>query len=83
MRANHDAPNKTRLLLAFCDLLALLQPDLLVNVLGRRYKDGLGRMFVYDVFAIEGLFATFAANGAISKDGQNPEHPQQNTDTAA
>jgi len=40
-------------------------------------------MFIHDVFAIEGLFKTLTAHGAVTKNGQNPEHPQKNADATA
>jgi len=80
--ANQDAPNEI-FLLAFLNILVYLHPDLLVNVFGGRNKKGFGNLFVHNVLAVEGFFTTLTADGAVSKDRQNPKHPQENTDTTA
>lgn len=68
-----------KLLLAFLELLA----DFLVKIMRMSYKQGLGSLFIHDVFAIEGLFKTLTAHSAVSKNGQDPEHPQKNADATA
>jgi len=55
-----------------------------VGVVGRwDVNKGISIKFLNNDVGVFMLFLTLAPDGAISDDGENPEHPEENTNTAA